>query len=322
MAARAARADRRALARRALDARRPFLGGRARTGRADDARRAWPTRWRARRRARGWSARARSARRCRLAISSTRSRPNHPVVVRQSMHGRSPTRWRSAARGSTAASSPASRPVLRGPDGEPTGVTEEGFDLFPAPRPSERRWHERWRPRSATAGCATALPRSTSCPPRPGHPRLAAAERRGCPALPHRAEPDPGPRPSADGRLRRLLREARVHDRVRRSLAAAGLVEAVPRRGGAARLSTTPSSRAKRAVGASELPLPRPGAGPGERPGGPRASVDARHGRRRPLDGDGRHRGRQRGARQRRPPDPDRAHRPCDDRRWEHVRRG
>jgi hypothetical protein len=64
--------------------------------------------------------------------------PENPVVVRQSMH-------QQVANSLALARSDIDRSfvsgvearVLRGPGGEPTGVMEEGFDLFPVPRPSE-----------------------------------------------------------------------------------------------------------------------------------------------------------------------------------------
>jgi predicted amidohydrolase YtcJ len=64
--------------------------------------------------------------------------PENPVVVRQSMH-RQVANSLALARSGIDRSfvSGVEARVLRGPDGEPTGAMEEGFDLFPVPRPSE-----------------------------------------------------------------------------------------------------------------------------------------------------------------------------------------
>ncbi len=65
--------------------------------------------------------------------------PNHPVIVRQSMHAQVANSFALSRAGidRSFVSGVESR-ILRGPDGEPTGMAEEGFDLFPAPRPSEQ----------------------------------------------------------------------------------------------------------------------------------------------------------------------------------------
>jgi predicted amidohydrolase YtcJ len=64
--------------------------------------------------------------------------PHHPVVVRQSMHQQvaNSLALNRAGIDRSFVSGVESR-VVRGPDGEPTGVTEEGFDLFPVPWPEE-----------------------------------------------------------------------------------------------------------------------------------------------------------------------------------------
>lgn len=64
--------------------------------------------------------------------------PEHPVVVRQSMH-RQVANSLALTRAGIDRSfvSGVEARVLRGPDGEPTGEIEEGFDFFPVPRPPE-----------------------------------------------------------------------------------------------------------------------------------------------------------------------------------------
>ncbi len=64
--------------------------------------------------------------------------PHHPVVVRQSMHQQVANSLALSRAGiDRSFVSGVEARVLRGPDGEPTGVMEEGFDFFPVPRPSE-----------------------------------------------------------------------------------------------------------------------------------------------------------------------------------------
>jgi predicted amidohydrolase YtcJ len=64
--------------------------------------------------------------------------PSHPVVVRESMH-RLVANSRALAEAGVDRRfvEPAGTRVRRETDGEPTGVVEEGFDLFPAARPGE-----------------------------------------------------------------------------------------------------------------------------------------------------------------------------------------
>jgi predicted amidohydrolase YtcJ len=63
--------------------------------------------------------------------------PGRPVIVRESMHrlSASSEALRAAGIGRRFVE-PAGTRVRRAPDGEPTGIVEEGFDLFPLPWPS------------------------------------------------------------------------------------------------------------------------------------------------------------------------------------------
>jgi predicted amidohydrolase YtcJ len=64
--------------------------------------------------------------------------PENPVVVRQSMHKQVANSLALTRAGiDRSFVSGVEARVLRGADGEPTGAIEEGFDLFPVPRPSE-----------------------------------------------------------------------------------------------------------------------------------------------------------------------------------------
>lgn len=64
--------------------------------------------------------------------------PENPVLVRQSMHQQVANSLALSRAGiDRSFVSGVEARVLRGPDGEPTGLIEEGFDLFPVPRPSE-----------------------------------------------------------------------------------------------------------------------------------------------------------------------------------------
>jgi predicted amidohydrolase YtcJ len=63
--------------------------------------------------------------------------PGRPVVVRESMHKLSASSEALRAAGiDRRFVEPAGTRVRRTPDGEPTGIVEEGFDLFPLPWPS------------------------------------------------------------------------------------------------------------------------------------------------------------------------------------------
>jgi predicted amidohydrolase YtcJ len=63
--------------------------------------------------------------------------PGRPVIVRESMHKLSASSEALARAGiDRRFVEPAGTRVRRSPDGEPTGIVEEGFDLFPLPWPS------------------------------------------------------------------------------------------------------------------------------------------------------------------------------------------